>query len=877
MSDKLRITIRAMTPDEISFGYTQPELIEASGCIGHLRADMGKIGTQFFSSWDDHQPELKTQTFKDEFDQFINELRKNPEYNGILTSRAALYAFCNAHPEAALGSGQEFGFRADTDKYSYMLRLNPNRGAYNAYIYAYKREQFDRHLSVQPIDQEIPIPFDAQDPPKKSARERLKEITDSIESGIRDVFTSGKYQQYLQTMSRFHRYSVNNTMLIFLQNPDATRVAGFNKWRDDFKRNVKKGEKGIKIIAPAISKKTVERVKLDPDTKAPVLDENGQAVMEQKEISVPRFRVATVFDVSQTEGEPLPELASAIKGDVKQYEAFMEALKRSSPVPVSFEDMSPDCDGVFREGKQAIAIREGMSEVQTVAALVHEITHAKLHNAVFPAQNDPTEYDLAEILGMPCLFTNGQIDDAVLPGGLFKYELRSNNDHGIHSIEKKVTSNSHRSGTVVLAKPIELSATGAHVMQEGEELRVKDGSSTLMQFYEDNMKDRNTQEVEAESVAYSVCQYYGIETGENSFGYLASWSSSKEVSELKSSLTTINETASALITDIDRNFREVCKERGIDPKEVIPEPKPVALDTYPVLDQSMSMDALAAFGEEGAKMLPLSRDRALEECQNDWMVYYMDGGKMVLTVDAEDITCQPEGTVFAMYAKDWQIHPQFHECLKDRLKNQAQREAAFDAYPGDCYAIYQVKPGESGLVRDYAFRSMEDLTKDGLSVQRCNYNLCYTAPATGTVDPEALFQKFNLDRPGDFGGHSLSVSDIVAIKQNGQVSYYYCDSFGFQELPDFRKPENYLKAAELSTEDDYGMIDGIINNGQKQPTVAKLEAQVNRGESISVLDLYHAVKEENRAKKPSVMEKLKSRPPQETKKTAPKKSAEREI
>ena len=453
MPDKLRIMVRAATPDERGFSYTQPELFKNS--------------------------------FKDEFDQFIHELQKNPEYNGILTSRAALYAYCNAHPEAALDNGQEFVFRADTDKNSYMLRLNPSRGAYNAYIYAYEKEQFDRHLAGHPIEQEIPVPAEAQDPPKKSNR----------------------------------RYSFNNTMLIFMQKPDATRVAGFNKWRDEFKRNVKKGEKGIKIIAPAISKKTVEKVKLDPDTKAPMLDENGQAIMEEKQISIPRFRVATVFDVSQTEGEPLPELASAIKGDVKQYEAFVEALKRSSPVPVSFENMSPDCDGVFREGKQTIAIREGMSEAQTVAALVHEITHAKLHNAVFPAKDDPTEYDHAEILGMPCLFTRGQIDEASLPGGLFKYELRSSHDHVIHSIEKKVTSNSHRSGTVVLAKPIELSDTGAHVMQEGEELRIKNGRSTLKQFYEDHMKDRNTQEVEAESVAYSVCQYYGIETGENSFGY----------------------------------------------------------------------------------------------------------------------------------------------------------------------------------------------------------------------------------------------------------------------------------------------------------------------------------------------------------------------
>lgn len=849
MPDNLRITVRAATPDERGFSYTQPELFEASGCIGHLRADMGSTGTQFFSSWDDHQSKLNTQAFKDEFNQFINELRKNPEYNGMLTSRAALYAYCHAHPEAALDNAQEFVFRADTDKNSYMLRLNPNRGAYNAYIYAFQKEQFDRHLSGQPIEQEIPIPAEAQDPQKKSNRERLKEITDSIENGIRDVFTSGKYQQYLQTMSRFHRYSLNNTMLIFMQKPDATHVAGFNKWRDDFKRNVKRGEKGIKIIAPAISKKTVEKMKLDPDTKAPMLDENGQAIMEKKEISIPRFRITTVFDVSQTEGKPLPELAAAIKGDVKQYEAFLEALERSSPVSVSFEKMEPSCDGVFRVNEQSIGIREGMSEAQTVAALVHEITHAKLHNAIFPARDDPKEYDNAEILGLPCLFTRQQIDEASLPGGLFKYELRKNHDKEIYSIEKKVTIENHRSGTVITAKPIELSTTGAHIMQEGEQLFVKDGSSTLKQFYEAHKKDRNTQEVEAESVAYSVCQYYGIETGENSFGYLASWSIGKELSELKDSLTTINATASSLITDIDRNFREVCKERGIDPKEVIPEETPIVLDTYPMPDPGLSMEAIAPYGEAGKDMLPVGGEVAQALYDSNCPVFFRENDVLVMALETDDISSQPEGTVFAIEMQDWQQHPDFLERLSERLKNQNQREAAFDAYPDDCFAIYQVKRGDDQFIRDYAFRGLKELTEDNLSVKRSNYDLCYTAPATEAVDLEKLFEKFNLQRPGDFGGHSLSVSDIVAIKQAGHVSYYYCDSFGFKALPDFRKPENYLKAVEMTTEDDYGMIDGIINNGPK----------------------------EGMERKPSVLGKLKSQPPHEVKRTAPRKSTEKEI
>ena len=304
-------------------------------------------------------------------------------------------------------------------------------------------------------------------------KERLKEITDSIEQGIKDLFQSDRYAQYLRTMSRFHRYSVNNTMLIYMQKPDATVVAGFNKWRDQFSRNVMRGEKGIKIIAPTPFKKKIEEEKLDPDTKIPIRDSDGKVIMEKKEIKIPMYKVVSVFDVSQTEGKPLPTLANDLMGNVKQYEIFLEALRRSSPVPLAFEGMEPSTDGYFSEKDQRIAIRSGMSEVQTVSAAVHEITHATLHN-----------YEQARL-------TAAKGDETAEP-----------------------------------PKP----------------------------------KDRRTEEVEAESVSYAICQYYGIQTGENSFGYIASWSKDKELPELRASLKTINKTASSLITDIDRSFREVLKE-----------------------------------------------------------------------------------------------------------------------------------------------------------------------------------------------------------------------------------------------------------------------------------------------------------------------------
>ena len=315
---------------------------------------------------------------------------------------------------------------------------------------------------------------------KQTNKDRMREIVDSIENGIKELFESDKYQQYLSTMSRFHRYSVNNTMLIYMQRPDATHVAGFNKWRDQFGRNVLKGEKGIRIIAPTPYKKKVEEIKTDPETNAPVLDADGKAIIEEKEIRIPMFKVVSVFDVSQTAGKPLPQLAADLSGNVQQYEVFMEALRRASPVPMEIKPVARDTDGFFSIKAQSITIRAGMSEVQTVCAAVHEIAHAKLHD----------------------------------------YEHMT-----------------------------ELADDGETILVPGE-------------------KSRNTEEVEAESISYAVCQYYGIETGENSFGYIATWSKGKELKELRASLETINKTASELITDIDRHFAEICKERGIDREDL---------------------------------------------------------------------------------------------------------------------------------------------------------------------------------------------------------------------------------------------------------------------------------------------------------------------
>ena len=724
---------------------------------------------------------------------------------------------------------------------------------------------------------------------KQTNKDRMREIVDSIENGIKELFESDKYRQYLSTMSRFHRYSVNNTMLIYMQRPDATHVAGFNKWRNQFGRNVLKGEKGIRIIAPTPYKKKVEEIKTDPETNAPVLDADGKAIIEEKEIRIPMFKVVSVFDVSQTAGKPLPQLAADLSGNVQQYEVFMEALRRASPVPMEIKSVARDTDGFFSAKAQSITIRAGMSEVQTVCAAVHEIAHAKLHD----------------------------------------YEHMT-----------------------------ELADDGETILVPGE-------------------KSRNTEEVEAESISYAVCQYYGIETGENSFGYIATWSKGKELKELRASLETINKTASELITDIDRHFAEICKERGIDrenlaaaeqPSVEAPEAEKLymvdndkyihvqrsdtgidytiydagsakALDggvldgteqqlsaaalgicklhnignaapirlaplellkglqeanelplgageqitgagvvstdaadnmlpelkqAVPMPDPTLTVDDMRSYGYLDSDMLPLSKDRAVELLEHDITVYmlYPDNAEEMV-FEAEDII-KHDG-MFGITRPDW-------DAAKGHIPPR-DVEQRFLNSPTDSMAIYQLRRDAPVELR---FASLGSLAAPP---DPANYEAIYTREVYPDDDTgrilENFYYIFNDERPGDFVGHSLSVSDIVALKQDGKVSYHYCDSMGFQELPAFQKPENYLKAAEMSMEDDYGMIDGIINNGPKQPTVADLEAQVKAGMSISLMDLAEAA---HREKKKSVLEQLKSQPTQERPhKTAPKKSAEKEL
>lgn len=431
----------------------------------------------------------------------------------------------------------------------------------------------------------IPIVLTSEKP-----AEKLKEITDRLEQGITELFESERYREYLRVMSKFHNYSFNNTLLIAMQKPDASLVAGFSAWKNNFGRNVMKGQKGIKIIAPSPYKVKQEMKKIDPHTQQPIIGKDGKPVTEEKEITIPAYKVVSVFDVSQTEGKEFPDIAvDELMGDVERYRDFFAALEKTSPVPIGFEQIPGSSHGYYHLEDKRIAIQEGMSELQTLKTAIHEIAHAKLHD-------------------------------------------------------------------------IDLNAP-----ENEQQPRV----------------DRRTREVEAESVAYTVCQHYGLNTSDYSFGYVAGWSSGRELSELKNSLETIRSAAAEIINSIDETLAELSK----------------------------AQDKEQTAGQEQP--------------------------------DKEETTAQDK----------------------------------------DTFSIYQLKHGDE--TRDLRFEPYDRLQATGNVVDKANYELVYSAELTPGTSLEDIYTRFNIDHPKDFKGHSLSVSDVVVLHQDGQNTAHYVDSFGYKSVPEF--------------------------------------------------------------------------------------------
>ena len=716
----------------------------------------------------------------------------------------------------------------------------------------------------------IPIVLTSEKP-----AEKLKEITDRLEQGIAELFDSERYKEYLKVMSKFHNYSFRNTVLIAMQKPDASLVAGFSAWKNNFERNVMKGQKGIKIIAPSPYKIKQEMQKIDPHTQKPIIGKDGKPVTEEKEVTIPAYKVVSVFDVSQTEGKELPDIAvDELTGDVDRYKDFFAALEKNSPVPIAFENIEGGSHGYYHLEDKRIAINEGMSELQTLKTAIHEIAHAKLHDIDLNAPKDEQQ---------------------------------------------------------------------PHV-------------------------DRRTREVEAESVAYTVCQHYGLDTSDYSFGYVAGWSSGRELSELKSSLETIRSAAAEIINSIDENLAELQKaqdkeqtagqeqptrEEKAAPKEQ-PQPEaPAKADTA-----GKEKPEAAAPGKSGAQE---KAGAAPKEAFTPETIYKMrrnpygdspENSHLLQAYVTQENGRAKMGDV--LYTGTPEKCRELMGQLKSgeltegdvkQLYAKAQETAQTAGQDKDTFSIYQIKGGDE--TRDFRFEPYDRLQAAGNVVDRANYELVYSAPLAPETSLEDIYTRFNIDHPKDFKGHSLSVSDVVVLHQDGQDAAHFVDSVGFREVPEFLQEQkqltpddletgetvktprgtfhvtamsreqieaagygfhhqsddgkylimgngtrafavaaeqaqrdNPLKTAEQTTEQNGNMIDGIINN---TPTVDELEAKVKAGEQISLVDLANAVKADKERgkgakpeKKPSIRAQLRADKEKAQKKNAKQKSQDLE-
>ena len=801
----------------------------------------------------------------------------------------------------------------------------------------------------------------------RTEKQKVKEITDRLEEGLKELFEGEKYKSYLNTMSKFHNYSANNIQLIEMQCPDATYVAGYKAWQRNFERHVNKGERGIRILAPAPYKIKEEQEKIDPVTNEPVLDRDGMPVMEEVEVKIPAFRVVTVFDYSQTDGKELPGLGvSELHGNVENYRDFMEALSRVSPVPIRYEGMEGDRKGYFIDLSHPIAIKEGMEEVQTVKTGVHEVAHAKLH-----------------------------------------------------------------------AKEAEQETGFA--------------------------KDRETKEVEAESIAYTVCQHFGIDTSDYSFGYIAGWSSTKEMPELKSSLDTIRRTSSELIKGIEAQLLEIEKERAAEqaqedivllvsntdrseydllsvkgmertelmnllsgmkdddrqsveayleragawvtmlgnerseeveefhldyayntdtneitdykalqeerekanvpveygdvivristpengeyetikitnmqsevqnalydmlfPEEdvrqgsvtdylkekgfaFVPIMRSGGLnDGYPqfydfdvdmsewevhtaselpatvqaeqlinrmefhrtvydsdkrnlIMNHAYKLDDMYAttslahslaeqkddlkqlwetiraaeeeidalpdgmvglsemheYGYSWDEMLPLTKERASELFGEDVAVYrlHADGSE---TLVEDSAALQGHDGLFGVEKGDWSAYLEYQTMKQELAESEPNREAQLLYGREDRFGIYQLKSMEE--TRDFRYMAMDYLEMKGIPVLKENYELVYTGEMKEGMSLDDIFTKFNIDHPADFTGHSLSVSDVVVLHQDGENTSHYVDSLGYREIPEFTKEMEV--SAEITGEEvpAVDVADEILEeNGQGEP------------------------------------------------------------
>ena len=496
----------------------------------------------------------------------------------------------------------------------------------------------------------IPLPVQGKD---------MDSIMQSLESGVEELFTSNRYQEFLKTMAKFHNYSFNNTMLIAMQRPDATLVTSYKNWQS-MGRQVMKGEKGITIIAPAPYKKMKEKEVLD-ENQRPIMGTDGKPKTEQVEVTVPHFKAVTVFDIAQTSGEPIQTLApELLTAAVQDFDSFMQAIQKISPVPIRFDEIDGNANGYYHNADKEIVIKKGLSESQTLKTAIHETVHAKLHDK-----------EIMESLGVE--------------------------------------------------------------------------------------KDRLTKEVEAESVAYCVCSSFGLDTSDYSFPYIAGWSSSREMKEMKASMDVIRKTAGEMIDQLTEELEIILEEKQ----------KTELHDKYGIL-----VDALEAAGYR----------YDYRESEPGHIVLAPDGTHEIagyLQFESwGDIKDWLEDTI----AEGTDISERVDRALYPFKFDYTLEEEMFRGN-GDRYAIYHVDEGTPG--KQHLFMNMAMAKEDGITIDAANYKCVYSGRLHENEKLDDLYAVFNDNPPADYKAHSMSVSDVIITNRGGDMQAYYVDRFGFVELPDF--------------------------------------------------------------------------------------------
>lgn len=496
----------------------------------------------------------------------------------------------------------------------------------------------------------IPLPVQGKD---------MDSIMQSLESGVEELFTSNRYQEFLKTMAKFHNYSFNNTMLIAMQRPDATLVTSYKNWQS-MGRQVMKGEKGITIIAPAPYKKMKEKEVLD-ENQRPIMGTDGKPKTEKVEVTVPHFKAVTVFDIAQTSGEPIQTLApELLTAAVQDFDSFMQAIQKISPVPIRFDEIDGNANGYYHNADKEIVIKKGLSESQTLKTAIHETAHAKLHDR-----------EIMESLGVE--------------------------------------------------------------------------------------KDRLTKEVEAESVAYCVCSSFGLDTSDYSFPYIAGWSSSREMKEMKASMDVIRKTAGEMIDQLTEELEIILEEKQ----------KTELHEKYGIL-----VDALEAAGYR----------YDYRESEPGHIVLAPDGTHEIagyLQFESwGDIKDWLEDTI----AEGTDISERVDRALYPFKFDYTIEEEMFRGN-GDRYAIYHVDEGTPG--KQHLFMNMAMVKEDGITIDAANYKCVYSGRLHENEKLDDLYAIFNDNPPADYKAHSMSVSDVIITNREGNMQAYYVDRFGFAELPDF--------------------------------------------------------------------------------------------